>query len=85
MVKKSLHKFRQDYNVWVGRIFLNQSLSKQNDHCPYLDLIKVIGSWFLKTRAMDDKTQPSQVNIKTNNNRKNEKDYNSDEKINVNQ
>jgi hypothetical protein len=44
MVKKSLHKFRQDYNVWVGRIFLNQSLSKQNDHCPYLDLIKVIGS-----------------------------------------
>jgi hypothetical protein len=34
---------------------------------------------------MDDKTQPSQVYIKTNNNRINEKDYNCDEKITVNQ
>lgn len=34
---------------------------------------------------MEDKTQPSQVYIKTNNNRKNENDYNCDEKINVNQ
>ncbi len=34
---------------------------------------------------MDDKTQPSQVYTKTNNNRKNEKDYICDEKINVNQ
>jgi hypothetical protein len=34
---------------------------------------------------MDDKTQPSQVYTKTNNNRKNEKHYIYDEKINVNQ
>ncbi len=34
---------------------------------------------------MDDKTQPSQVYTKTNNNRKNEKHYICDEKINVNQ